>query len=248
MDVTTLSLFDNYIHDLLSEREKADFEQRLNIEPDLKIEFEKYSILVDGIKSYERERLKNEIKAAALQTDGRALHLDNNTRVLTRRRLYAIAATLIILLLPGYYVYQKATFSNRMYHEYYVQDPGLPIVMGEAENTTFNNAMIEYKDAKYTNALALFNQLLSKDIYNDSLNFYAGICCMETDNAEKSVELFSKINEMPSSRFYIPANYYIGLSYVKMKNFEAAKGPLAKVSESSYYLNVKAKELLHELD
>ena len=248
MDITTLTLFDSYYKDILSAQERTAFEKRLETDSEFKKEFDNYSVLVDGISLYERERMKNILKSTSNNADDRAKHIDNHSRISMRRIYYAAAATLLLLMIPGYFVYQNMTFNKRMYNEFYVKDSGVPVVMGSANNSTFKNAMNEYKDANYKTALALLNQLRANDNYNDTLNFYSGICYLETDNAEKAVDLFKKVTESESGNYYYPANYYLGLTYVKLDQISNARAPLKTVSGSSHYLNAKAKELLQELD
>jgi len=248
MDITTLTLFDSYYKDMLPAQERTEFEKRLETDSELKKEFDNYSVLVDGISMYERERIKNILKSSSTAADGRAKHIEQHSRISMRRIYYAAAATLLLLMIPGYFVYQNMTFNKRMYNEFYVKDSGVPVVMGSTNNSAFNSAMIEYKDANYKTALALFNQLRTNDNYNDTLNFYSGLCYLETDNPEKAADLFKKVTESESNYFYYPANYYLGLTYVRLDQISNAIGPLKTVSGSSHYLNAKAKELLQELD
>jgi tetratricopeptide (TPR) repeat protein len=220
----------------------------LETDSEFKKEFDNYSVLVEGINMYERERMKNILKSTFNAAEGSAKHIDQHSRISMRRIYYAAAATLILLMIPGYFVYQNMTFNSRMYNEFYMKDPGVPVVMGSTNNSAFNNAMIEYKDANYKTALALFNQLRASDNYNDTLNFYSGLCYLETDYPEKAVDLFKKVTESETSYYYYPANYYLGLTYVRLDQISNATVPLKTVSGSSHYLNAKAKELLQELD
>jgi tetratricopeptide (TPR) repeat protein len=248
MDINTLTLFDGFYKGLLSESEKMDFGQKLEANADLRNEYNKYTVLIDGVNMHERERIKSILKTSSSDQVGRARHIEQAHRVSARRIYYAAAATLLLLLIPGYFVYQNLTFSSRIYSEYNIKDPGLPVVMGAISNSMFNNAMIEYKDAKYSNALAIFNQMLSKDSFNDTIQYYAGICNLEIDDAEKAIDLFKKVIELPNGAFYYSANYYLGLSYIKTKQIENAKDPLKIVSRSPHFLNGKASELLEEID
>ena len=110
MEITTLTLFDSYYKDMLSAPERTAFEKRLETDSEFKKEFDNYSVLIDGISMYERERMKNILKSTSNNADGRAKHIEQHSRISMKRIYYAAAATLLLLMIPGYFVYQNITF------------------------------------------------------------------------------------------------------------------------------------------
>jgi FimV-like protein len=119
--------------------------------------------------------------------------------------------------------------------------------MSAGTNPLLDQAMIDYKDGNYNQSLIKINQLLVSKPLNDTLNYYAGICCYEMNNNPKAIEHFQKLNSEESAYFF-QAKYDLALAYIKSKDLENAKKTLKKItSANSGPLKEKAGQILEKL-
>jgi FimV-like protein len=241
MEAETLQLFDDYAGNRLSTEKLKEFEMRLEADQEFKKEFDEYIQIVNGIKEFERERLKEIMK------DRKIRFINREPRNKIIYRAVAAAAIILILLVPAYIVYRTTTFTTRLTAEFYIKDPGLPVTMGASNNQLLGKAMIEYKDGNFQKSLDILNKLLVQNPANDTLNYYAGICNYELNNNTKAAEQFLRISSNESV-FYFPSKYDLGLVYIKNRDFEKAKNVLNEVaSGNSGTMKDKAEKLIGKL-
>ncbi|NVO01188.1 MAG: tetratricopeptide repeat protein [Bacteroidetes bacterium] len=240
-----ITYFDDYYHKRLSPEENSIFEEKLVSDSELKREYDIFLSFVSGINLFEKERLKELFKE---KRDESRFKINPYVKAKSFKTFYfAAAASLIILLIPGYFLYQKLNSNQKIYNEYVYQDGGIPVLMGATNNVDFNKGMIEYKDQKFEKAIVYFNQLLSTNPNNDTLNYYAGNSYLYSDNSEAAISSLSKVNSKQSA-FYYPAKYNLALAYIKIKETDKAKAILEDLSKSNeHFLCEKAKKLLEEL-
>jgi tetratricopeptide (TPR) repeat protein len=240
-----ITYFDDFYHVKLTPEESLVFEAKLISDSELKREYDIFLSFVSGIKLFERDRLKELLKEKSEES---RLKINPYIKSKSFKTFYfAAAASIIILLIPGYFLYQKLNSNQRIYSEYVYQDGGIPVVMGATNNVDFNKGMIEYKDQKYDKAIIFFNQLLTVSPNSDTLNYFTGNSYLYNDKPEEAIAYFSKINTKKSA-FYYPANYNLALAYIKIKETEKAKTILSEIANSNeHFLCDKAKNVLTEL-
>lgn len=241
MDTENLHIFDAYSKGLLSEFDRLAFENRLELDPALKEEFNEYLHIVNGINAWEHERLKTFMKDKQL----RSLYRADNWNAF--RRAAVAAAVILIVAIPGYIIFRTTTYPQRLVKEFYIADPGLPVVMGASVNPLLDRAMLDYKDGQYTESLEQLLQLLAVSPDNDTLNYYIGICYFETLKNAEAIDHFKKVGE-PGSRYYYMARYNEALALIRDGQKEAAKTCLMIVAGGdSGPFKTKAQELLKKI-
>ena len=240
-----ITYFDDFYQGKLTPEEKSIFEEKLISDSELKKEYDIFLSFVTGIKLFEIDRLKQLLNEKKEESK---FKINPYVKAKSFRKIYfAAAASIIILLIPGYFLYQKLNSNQRLYNEYIYQYNGMPVLMGATNNVDFNKGMIEYKDQKYDKALVYFNQLLAINPNNDTLNYYSGNSYLYSDKTEAAIQAFTKVNSKQSA-FYYPANYNLALAYIKIKETEKAKAILSEISQSNeHFLCEKAKKLLEKL-
>jgi FimV-like protein len=241
METETLQLFDSYARGTLAEAEKKNFEAKLVSDPEFKKEFEEYLHIVNGICEYEKEQIKAHMKDASHR------QLEAHSTWRSMRGVAAAAAVILILVIPGYVIFRMTTSTSRLAKEYYIEDPGLPVVMGASTHSLLDQAMIEYKDKEFNKALEKLNMLLGSKPGNDTLNYYAGLCSYEINQNDNAISFFSKVGD-PASAFYFQAKYNLALALIKKGDQETACKALQEVANGAAgSLKDKASELLNKL-
>lgn len=228
MDNELLHLFDAYLKHEMSPEDHENFRFRLQSEPLLKQEFDEYVSIVEGVRLYEHQQLKKYLEGVRKEQDSQTTA--RKTPVRNLYRIAAVAALLLILLVPTFIIYRSVSLPGRLYDKYFIEDPGLPITMGVSDQQEFVSAMTEYKDGNFLNALLQFEKLLDYSPGNDTLLFYSGLCCLKTESTDKAIDYFSKIHE-DSSLYYYASLYYSALALVSEKQFDDAEKLLLIVKE-----------------
>lgn len=241
MDAEILHIFDAYTQGTLPVAEQQAFEQRLKDEPELQKEFGEYLHIVSAVNAYERERIKSFLKDRQL----RNLYRPDGWKAF--RRVAAAAAIILLLVVPGYLFFRSTTYPQRLAKEFYIADPGLPVMMGASATPMLDQAMIEYKDGKYDETLIRLKQLLVSSPANDTLNYYAGICCYELLKNDEAIGYFRKISGSGSPYYFI-ARYNEGLALLRDGKKQEAKGLFQLVAAGeSGPLKEKAQQLLDKM-
>lgn len=241
MDGETIHLFDKYSSGKLNGELLNDFEARLQSDADLKKKFNDYVNIVEGINEFERVRLKKFMRNPKIRFPG---FLEHNVHSL---RLIAVAAVLIILIVPMFIIYRTTTFSSRIVNEYYIKDTGLPAIAGTSVNLTLDKAMTDYREGKFREALISLDRLQISRPLNDTINYYTGICYFESDSTSKAIEYFQKI-ATNKSVYYYRATYDLGLAYIRSHDMTDAKKAFEIVSTGEPGpLKEKAAEILKKL-
>lgn len=241
MEQDLLQLFDNYLFDKLNSEDKIAFENSLISDNSLKSEFDEYLAIVEGINIHEYDKLK--IRLAEIRTQ----HDKKINKIRYLRISASIAAVIIILLIPSFIIYQNFTRHTRLYDKYYIEDSGVPVVMGASNSSGFASAMTEFKDKNYELALKKFNQLSVKNIENDTLSFYSGLCQLNLNNYGNAIETFGTINNTESD-YYFASKYYLALALIKLKDYKNAVTYLTEAGKCNNCIyKDNSLKLIHEI-
>lgn len=160
-----ITLFDAYRNEELSEAEKVAFEQRLQKEEVFKLEYEEYLNIVNGIRQFERERLKS-----FLEEEEEAERETAETKIVQMRTVSPFAwvkyAAAVVLLLSMFPLVNYLTFESRIVSEHKLEliDDN---TMGEVEEDirlNFYEAIELKKEGKIDEAIANLKTIQPNDI------------------------------------------------------------------------------------
>lgn len=234
--------FDDFITGKMDAKQQAEFEARLEQDESFRKEYMRHICLVEGINQYERERLKQFIT-------GRSGHskIRNNRPTRSLKILFAAAAVIFLLLIPSFVIYKNIRFPFRIYKQFYFEDPGLPVVMGNTAYAGMDEAMTAFKAKNYNGALLKLETLAASDQKNDTINYYSGICYLQTNQAAKAISCFDKIGSAASPYYYL-SKYFTGLGYIKLRDYSKAQEVLTEVLKcGDCFVADKARKLIEEL-
>jgi hypothetical protein len=182
--------------------------------------------------NYDLQLLKQFIEPPALNPQTKKqTHLGN---------YYKIAAG--VLLLITFSVFTKLYFfNNQSIQNYWVQDTGFKVLMGNETNSAgLANGMSFYKAEQYKQAIAEF----SLNSFSDTAAYYSGICFIklnELDSAEKY------LLTIPQTSIYKnKAMYYLALSYFYNDKKSKALDILNTIIFSIEEMELKKKLIIQE--
>ena len=226
MEHERLHKFDAYLRGEMDAAGAAEFQEQLRTDEALRTEFEEYLAIVTGVRQMAAQELKERMGAWRNEQDRKA-----GGRVRWLRVGMAVAAVVALLLVPSFFIYRNLTSHQRLFQDYYISDPGLPVVMGNSTPVGFAAAMTDYKDGKYSEALRGFAAWAGEYGSSDTLLYYSGLCMLLTGDDAGAVSSLGGIGSRESA-FYIPSRYYIGLALIRMKDERNAKSYLKEVADS----------------
>lgn len=206
-------LFEDYLLGQMTAERKKSFETNLVKDLDLQNEFDEFKALFQTVEE------------AGMRAKLKEFHQDMDKNGVPVRQLnpprrkfnFRIAATVLLLLsVGGFWFFNRTDPYERLFKEYYTQDPGLPTVMGSNDNYEFYEAMVDYKQGHYDVAIEKWEKLLEKKPENDTLNYFLGSAYLANDNTQKSFPYLENVAGNDSSTFRDEALYYLGLGYLKI--------------------------------
>jgi len=164
-----------------------------------------------------------------------------------RRYKYFMYAFLVILILTTSFIYyinfsgpKKSTFEK-----YYVENT----ISHPRSGVDKFDAIIKFQQKDFDSASYLFEKILKQDESNVTIKFYLGISNIETENYEKSIDLFKEIIENNDNLYVEHSTWYLGLCYLKIDDKEKATEQFQKLkSDPKGYYYKKSKSILKEIN
>jgi len=202
-----IELIEAFFEGRLDAEERQWVQTLLDTDPEFKEEFELYKTLVTGIKSLHANEIKSQLQKIDEELDEKDMrnHKSGNSFFGIP---WAIAATLtVILMSTGYWLYQSNFSEQAIAYKYYVEDPGLPVLMSFGSNKAFDEAMNHYKLGQYQDSFSAMENLLTSDTSNDTLLYYSGVNLLKLDKPQEAVPFFRKVMSDPESEFFYDAQY-----------------------------------------
>lgn len=233
-----LNLIERYIKNRLDERERADFEKRLQNDLDFKKEYEDYLSLITAIES---QGLKNSLKGRTIPNNDEAKVVDINHK--PNQNFFSsflkIAASFTILFIAGYFLYNNTYTEERFISENFYSDPGLPTKMGITENYVFIDGMVDYKNEKYEVALNKWSST-DFDIGKDTVAYYKAMAHINLKNLEEAGRLLNTIE--PESNLFEKTQWKQVEVLTKQKKYQEALSILQSLPPENYpnYEEVKS--------
>jgi predicted Zn-dependent protease len=233
-------LFERYLMGEMPVAEQLSLNSRLVDDDDLRKSLEEFRALFETV---EEDGLRSKLEDIHQSIE---LEKDTTVRKLNTSKFqfnYRIAASIAILLvIGGFWFFNRQNPNEKLFNDYYSPDPGLPTVMGSNDNYDFYEAMVDYKQGKYDVAIEKWKKLLSSKPENDTLNYFLGSAYLAIGNEKQSIHHLRLTSKVKSSIFANEVYLFLGMAYLKNSELELAKQNLNLSDED------KAKELLKALD
>ncbi|MGM0567320.1 MAG: tetratricopeptide repeat protein [Bacteroidota bacterium] len=120
--------------------------------------------------------------------------------------------------------------------------------VSSASNATIVEAMLNYHEGNYYNAIGYFEQLLKQHPDNIAVRFYLGISQMETENYDEATDEFRYILSDQDNLYIEHAEWYLSLCFMKEDEMDKAINHLTIISQNPQnYYSEDAAELLKKL-
>ncbi|MBK9422246.1 MAG: hypothetical protein IPN44_14530 [Flavobacteriales bacterium] len=124
------------------------------------------------------------------------------------------AAMVAVLMVGAVWWIARPPENERLFAEYYVEDPGLPVPMSAVNDPVFQDAMVAYKLGDFAEARNKWGDLLQREPSNDTLRYYMANTYLAEGDAQAAIPLYESVAGAPGSAFHDKARWYLFLSYL----------------------------------
>lgn len=214
-----LDTIERYLKNTMDTEERHVFEKKLKQDPTLQQQVKDFETILFGVR-------KAVFKTKAIDFHKELINKDSeikaDTKVFKLNFKYMSIAASIAILIGGFWFFNKPKSNEALFNKYYIEDRGLETNMGESDNYTFDDAMVDYKQKKYNLAINKWSTLLKNKPENDTLNYFLGVAHLANKNENKAINYLKEATKTTESEFLNEAYFYLGLSYLKMDNTDLA--------------------------
>jgi pentatricopeptide repeat protein len=256
--INDIQRIEKFLEGKMSEEEKKEFENKLNLDQSLNAMMTDVNLLVEGIKmsaaqtskEEKSDRLKffaeiNDIEKHAFEIP------EPEARVVPMYRkpwvLSAAASVMLLVTLTFYLMRDQTPINEQLYAAYFepFDSPGSGLTRGTNEVTIKTEAYQAYDNGNYKVAAQLFEQIISEK--EDAIaQLCLGNAYLKQNDFVKAEKIFTEMLTK-HSELLTQAKWYLALTYLKENKLERAKAILWQISKSSTY-GEKAQKLLKKLD
>jgi tetratricopeptide (TPR) repeat protein len=236
-DHTGLEEIEKYAEGKLAGEEKARFEAQLQEDGSLAEEKAAYHTLVSGIKAVERQKMLRSLQETDAmmpdveQEDKKPLWTINRLHI--RREVYywAAAAMVLMILVPTYYFVQQGQHSEQLFSQYFSPhtETLIPISAEARKNYQQGNYSLAVRILEEAETY-LMNDGKKQDTAELANQFYQGNAYLALNQPKEAISCFLFTLEDHSGLYREESEWYLGLSYLKVKKVNEARRMLEKIA------------------
>lgn len=223
------SIFDDYLEDNMSQKERSDFELRLKREVTFNENFERYKEEKVAIEAFFLKQELASNKDHIVKNQGKS------------RTLILIVLAILIMVLSLFWILQsfKKPQSDFLIADHYIPHQGLPVTMSSDNKNDFLDGMIDYKSQNLEDAIRKWKEL-KKESSNDTLSFFLASALVQDNQIKEALPLLKALQNKPSI-FSNEAEWIFAICNYSQGNKEYLKN-ISRDSQNPYYQ--KAKKIL----
>lgn len=240
------NLIDRYLLNILSPEEKKAFELRLENEKALVEELNQQRKIINEIEGFGRIELKSKLKE--IHNEVSINSSKPNTKI--RKIIYSIAAAAIFIgVLSTCWLWTSQAPTNSELYALNFEPYELSLNQRSEGDITLKNIESLYVDGSYYEVIPLFKNALDESTLKSSqILLGLGISYLQTKQSTQAIEQFNAILANKDFNYEDEAQWYLGLSYLKLDEINKAKDHLnILASDSSKDHHEAAKVLISQI-
>lgn len=241
MDEQKYLLFDQYLHNEMTDEERNLFESQLSNDMKLKSEFETFREMRFQLENKFAIEEERQAFKTSLKTISQEHFKSSQPKVIQFKPWYLAAAASVAVLLGVFFFSHnsKPNFENFNQPEqaYFTERGNAELPLQQAE--------IAYNNKNYKEAVLLFEKVL-KENKTAEIQYFYGLALLQENQFVKAESVF---NELKSGKsvYKNKATWNLALSKLKQKDFNATKEILLTIP-SDYENYEEVEKLLKQLD
>lgn len=240
-----------YLSNSMTLEQKEVFEKDMSKEPDLKRAVFNHVLANEALGLTIEDRIAGKLKKLELD---RNIGQEKSAPQITWRKRLAIAASVLLLILAGMFIWSNQNYSNQSLAANLYAESTIPTVRNDGEtNQNLNQGILAFNQKDYDTAIAALSEITSKDIaYKEAEYILAHAYWHKRDDAKANYYFSSLLNEenLPASidRQELEWNQLLTTLKEKGADSQAFKEALATIqSNSNHAFYLQANDLSKKL-
>lgn len=205
LDTERFEAIEAFLLDTMSAETRTSFITMMERDDDLREEVE---VQRDNMMSVDLAGFTRRVQKIAAG-------VNTSSKVAGRAPWLKYAAMMALLLTGALWWSTRHDRNERLYAEYHVVDPGLPVPMSISKDPIFHDAMVAYKLGEYEEARIKWAPLLQLHPGNDTLRYYMATALLEMDSTDQAISLLEGVARDSSSQFSRKSQWYLLLTYLR---------------------------------
>jgi len=242
---------ESFLSDEMDEAGVASFEDEMAMNPDLAADVKLFREVDEAVGEKDVMELR-----ASLQNIRKTEENEKNREVRgirppkTQRILwYTVAASIVLILGIASFVRNQSYSNQEIYRDYYqTYKVGIFRSADNSADNLMTDALKQFNESNYDQALNLFHQVLTKNENNPAANFYVGVAYQEEKEYAKAIQSYTKVVKHNDNLFTEQAQWYIGLCYLQREEKDKALKVFKEIASSDGYYASKATDIIKKLD
>lgn len=245
IDEQDLELIEKYLHGKLDAPELESFENRLKADQTFAEEVNDYKGIIVGIDEYGRDRFsatvagwEQEVKGPSKKKEGKVVSFKN---------YLAMAASLALLLISGYFLFFNQSNESRLFAQYFQPYENITSARSDDQGAQLlQDGMSAYDIKDYDQAIVPLKNYLQSNQADPTTLFYLGEAYLANDQPEQAESQYLKLLQQENHVFTETAQWHLALSYLKQKEnpkLEQLLKSITAQADHTYYQ--AAMELLN---
>lgn len=252
----TTELIEEYLCGTLNELQRRQFEERLSCDVEFNRLFELHKEINEGICDHDFHRfhsLVKEVDAAYFEAQHESLPVELPLKQAFRYKSMLRYAALFLLLLGTAAILRFTLFTgttpDKLFDQYYTPyNSDIVTRSTQSEETTLENAILDYGNGDYSAALQKLDDLISENQGNHVAWFYKGLTCLALDRPSEAIRSFRIIEPNWNHPLLEHRTWYLALALLHNNNTEEAVTVFSEIAEYNGYYAERAGRILRKLD
>ncbi|OFX59187.1 MAG: hypothetical protein A2046_02740 [Bacteroidetes bacterium GWA2_30_7] len=239
MNIKDIEIFERFFAKELNSEELQWFNNEINSNPEFAKNFNIIKDINNVLSNKKIRDFRLLLKQAHNENFGK-----KHKRKIFLYRLSAVAATFLILISTGLYIWvnQNQQFKkDQVFSTYYPDMTNLQGINENADNL-FNSATSAYISNDFKKAVGLFSKLADSDSLNSLYKFNLAIAYLGDENYSKSEILLQKLLEENNNLIEDNVQWFLAIVYYKTKQYDKATKLFTLISNNKEHY--KAEDAL----
>lgn len=228
-----IELFDDYLNNSPSAKDRKAFEARLSYDAEFNQEFEAYLNLEKSIKSHYRNQLKQKLNNADKKIDKKNKQRKTRNIIITATSIAACIA-IIFYFIPTDSSNEKPA---ELVAKYWPYEEGLPVKM--SSKGKYDDAMNAFKQENWKKAISYLEYIESDTAY-----YFQGVAHYELSDYSKAIKYLQKVPE--SSTYWDETQFRLALVML-ITNEKEGMRMIREISNSKSSFSSEAQEVFEQL-
>ena len=240
-----LELIEQYLDGKLKGADLELFDEKLQTDHQFALEVTGYRNTIESIDAYGRDLFSESIAGWEEELEESAK--EKEVKIVPFKRYVAIAATLLLLLIPAaYLIFFYQSQESRLFAQHFQPYENITNVRSDdRSNELLQQGMTAYDSKAYRQAIELLNEYVHANQSDATAIFYLGEAYLANDQPEQAETQYLAVVENGDNVFVEIAQWHLALTYLKQDKTEQLQELLQSIKGApGHTYSQEAEELV----